>query len=149
MSTIPRRSNLGRHWNLKESTIFLNHGSFGACPREILEYQFKLRTELENDPVHFFDVTSKQLWAESIDKFSSFINADKEGLIFVPNATSGVNTILRSLDFKLGDEILKVLDSPMGSVENHEGIVIRDEKISKIPFKITGKFILGGLISDF
>ena len=106
MSTIPRRSNLGQHWNLKESIIFLNHGSFGACPREILEYQFKLRTELENDPVHFFDVTSKQLWAESIDKFSSFINADKEGLIFVPNATTGVNTVLRSLPLQADDEIL-------------------------------------------
>ena len=50
---------------------------------------------------------------------------------------------------KLGDEILKVLDSPMGSVENHEGVVIRDEKIANVPFKITGKFILGGMVSDF
>ena len=50
---------------------------------------------------------------------------------------------------KLGDEVLKVLDSPMGSVENHEGVVVRDEKIAKIPFKITGKFILGGMVSDF
>ena len=50
---------------------------------------------------------------------------------------------------KLGDEVLKVLNSPMGSVENHEGVVVRDEKIAKIPFKITGKFILGGMISDF
>jgi len=37
----------------------------------------------------------------------------------------------------------------MGSVEDHEGVVIRDEKIANVPFKITGKFILGGLISDF
>ena len=50
---------------------------------------------------------------------------------------------------KLGDEVLKVLDSPMGSVENHEGVVIRDENIANVPFKITGKFILGGLVSDF
>ena len=50
---------------------------------------------------------------------------------------------------KLGDEVLKVLDSPMGSVENHEGVVIRDEKIASVPFKITGKFILGGMASDF
>ena len=109
MSTIPRRSNLGQHWNLKDKTIFLNHGSFGACPSEVLEYQNKLRTELESDPVNFFDVTSKKLWAEAIKNFSKFINADKEGLIFVPNATSGVNTILRSLNLNLGDEIL-ILD---------------------------------------
>jgi hypothetical protein len=50
---------------------------------------------------------------------------------------------------KLGDEILKVLDSPMGSADKHEGVVIRDENISKTPFKITGKFILGGMTSDF
>ena len=109
MFTIPTRSNLGRHWNLKENTIFLNHGSFGACPTQVLNYQSKLRDELESDPVNFFDVTSKQLWAESIEIFSNFINADKKGLIFVPNATSGVNTVLRSLDLKEDDEIL-VLD---------------------------------------
>ena len=50
---------------------------------------------------------------------------------------------------KLGDEVLKVLDSPMGSVENHEGVVFRDESIANVPFKITGKFILGGMASDF
>ena len=109
MSSIPRRSNLGQHWNLKESTIFLNHGSFGACPNEVLEYQNKLRSELESDPVNFFDVNAKKLWAEAIEIFSDFINADKEGLVFVPNATSGVNTVLRSLDLEKDDEIL-VLD---------------------------------------
>ena len=50
---------------------------------------------------------------------------------------------------KLGDEVLKVLDSPMGSVENHEGVVIRDNNIASVPFKITGKFKLGGLATDF
>jgi hypothetical protein len=50
---------------------------------------------------------------------------------------------------KLGDEVLKVLDSPMGSADKHEGVVIRDESIAKVPFKITGKFILGGMTSDF
>ena len=50
---------------------------------------------------------------------------------------------------KLGDEVLKVLDSPMGSADNHEGVVIRDKKIANVPFKITGKFILGGLQTGF
>lgn len=102
----PERSNLSKYWDLNPKTIFLNHGSFGACPKEVLEHQFQLRIQLENDPVHFFDVTSKQLWAESIETFADFINADKEGMIFVPNATSGVNTVLRSLSLESGDEIL-------------------------------------------
>ena len=106
---LPTRSSLSKYWNFNPEIVFLNHGSFGACPQEILDYQFKLRTELESDPVHFFDVTSKQLWADSIETFAGFINADKEGIVFVPNATSGVNTILRSLLLKPDDEII-ILD---------------------------------------
>jgi len=106
---LPNRSKLSKYWNLNPKTVFLNHGSFGACPQEILDYQFKLRTELESDPVHFFDVISKQLWVDSIETFADFINADKEGIVFVPNATSGVNTILRSLSLKPDDEII-ILD---------------------------------------
>jgi hypothetical protein len=50
---------------------------------------------------------------------------------------------------KLGDAVLSSLSSPLGPVSEHEGIVIRDPKISKSPFKITGKFILGGLATSF
>ena len=78
-------------------------------PIEVLDYQNKLRKELESDPVNFFDVTSKLLWADAIEIFSNFINVDKKGLVFVPNATSGVNTVLRSIDLKEDDEIL-ILD---------------------------------------
>ena len=109
MVNIPSRTKLGKYWNLRESTVFLNHGSFGACPKEILAYQRQLRDQLEADPIYFLDVKAKELWAESIEIFSEFINADKNGLVFVPNATSGVNTVLRSLDLRHNDEIL-VLD---------------------------------------
>jgi hypothetical protein len=50
---------------------------------------------------------------------------------------------------KLGDAVLEQLSSPLGPVSEHEGIVIRDERIYNKPFKITGKFILGGLASSF
>jgi hypothetical protein len=50
---------------------------------------------------------------------------------------------------KLGDAVLAQLDSPLGPVSEHEGIVIRDINISAKPFKITGRFILGGLASSF
>ena len=65
----------------------------------------------------------------------------------IQKAIQGATTYLATE--KLGDEILDVLDSPMGSVNDHEGVVIRDPKIHSKPFKITGKFITGGVSSDF
>lgn len=103
---LPNRSKLSNLWDLNPETVFLNHGSYGACPKIVLDYQHELRSQLEKDPVHFFDVTSKELWAIAIETFSNFVNADKEGMTFVANATSGVNTVLRSLDLQPGDEIL-------------------------------------------
>lgn len=103
---LPSRSNLSKYWNLNPETVFLNHGSYGACPKVVLEYQQELRSQLESDPVYFLDVTSKELWSTAIETLSNFVNADKEGMTFVSNATSGVNTVLRSLDLQPGDEIL-------------------------------------------
>jgi len=65
----------------------------------------------------------------------------------VNKAIQGATTYLATE--KLGDAILDVLDSPMGSVNDHEGVVVRDPKIYNKPFKITGKFITGGVASDF
>ena len=62
-------------------------------------------------------------------------------------AIKGATTYLATE--KLGDAILNVLDSPLGSVDNHEGVVIRDGNIYNKPFKITGKFITGGVSSKF
>ena len=62
-------------------------------------------------------------------------------------ATDGFVIYLATM--KLGDAVLAKLNSPLGPVSEHEGIVIRDKSISKDPFKITGKFILGGLASSF
>ena len=103
---LPNRSTFSKYWDLNPKTVFLNHGSFGACPKAVLDYQQELRNQLEGDPVHFLDVTSKELWAIAIETLSNFVHADKEGMTFVSNATSGVNTVLRSLELQPGDEIL-------------------------------------------
>ena len=97
------------------------------------------------------DNTSKKVGAVSKQVYQLILNGENIDDLFNENdkkkAIDGFVTYLATE--KLGDEVLKVLDSPMGSVEDHEGVVIRDEKIASVPFKITGKFILGGLISDF
>ena len=102
----PNRSELSKHWDLDPNIVFLNHGSFGACPREILDFQTQLRQKLERDPVKFMETEARELWAEALNTLSNFINADPEGMAFVTNATSGVNTVLKSLDLQPRDEIL-------------------------------------------
>ena len=139
MSLLPSRSELSKHWILDPNITFLNHGSFGACPKLILDEQTKLRTSLESDPVTFMESTARELWAESLVKLSKFINADSEGMTFVTNATSGVNTVLKSLDLKPNDEII-VLDHSYQACWNAVDFITKKSGaktvVATIPFPI-------------
>jgi isopenicillin-N epimerase len=95
-----------RLWLLDRNVTFLNHGSFGACPRHVLEMQAKLRSQLENEPLRFFGREWEPLLDASRTKLGEFVGADAEDLVFVPNATTGVNAVLRSLRFAADDELL-------------------------------------------
>ncbi len=93
-------------WGLDPAVTFLNHGSFGACPRVVLERQRELRLEMEREPVDFLVRKMPGLIDESRDALSRLIGADPADVVFVQNATAGVNSVMRSLDFHPGDEIL-------------------------------------------
>ena len=139
MSLLPSRSELSKHWILDPNITFLNHGSFGACPKLILDEQTKLRTILESDPVTFMESTARELWAESLVRLSKFINADSEGMTFVTNATAGVNTVLKSLDLKPNDEII-VLDHSYQACWNAVDFITKKTEakavVATIPFPI-------------
>lgn len=104
--THPPRSEFGRHWALDPGTVFLNHGSFGACPIAVLEEQSRLRELLEADPMGFFLEHGLALWQQALHALYEFVHADPASMTFQVNATAGVNTVLRSLDLQPGDEIL-------------------------------------------
>ena len=103
---IPKKGKLYKHWGLDPNTVFLNHGSFGATPIAVLDEQDRIRRLMERDPVHFVERLSHEMWQDSINELSKFLNADSGGMSFVANATTGVNTILRSLNLSKGDEII-------------------------------------------
>ena len=95
-----------RFWALDPQVTFLNHGSFGSCPRPVLKFQQALQERLERQPVDFLIDEFEPLWNEARRTLAQFVGADTNDLVFVPNATTGVNTVLRSLKFKHGDELL-------------------------------------------
>lgn len=95
-----------KHWSLEPSRLFLNHGSFGACPNFVIEEQRKWQDLMEREPVQFFEELMPDLLLKSREALGTFLNCSPDDLAFVSNATSGVNTILRSLHFEQGDEIL-------------------------------------------
>lgn len=102
----PRPSAFATHWRLDPSVVFLNHGSFGACPTVVLEKQREYRDLMEREPIRFFVELAEELLDESRAAVANLVNCDSEGVVFVPNATAGVNTVVRSLKFLPGDELL-------------------------------------------
>jgi isopenicillin-N epimerase len=93
-------------WRLDPDITFLNHGSFGACPIGVLEYQQQLRDRLERQPLQFLSRDLEPLLDAARVELAKFLNASPSDLVFVPNATTGVNAVLRSLEFGPGDELL-------------------------------------------
>jgi isopenicillin-N epimerase len=99
-------SDLARHWALDPAITFLNHGSFGATPRDVLEAQRGWRDRMEAQPVQFLARDLPGLLAGARAELGAFIGAEPDDLAFVTNATGAVNAVVRSLRFEPGDELL-------------------------------------------
>jgi isopenicillin-N epimerase len=84
----------------------LNHGAFGACPKVVLDAQNRLRAQMESDPVRFFLRQMEPILDRSRQALAGLVGSEAADLVFVRNATAGVNSVLRSLRWKPGDELL-------------------------------------------
>ena len=91
---------------LDPNLVFLNHGSFGACPREVLDVQHHWQLEMERNPVEFLGRRSAELLFQSRTVLSNALGGRADELVFVPNSTTGVNVVARSFPLQPGDEIL-------------------------------------------
>jgi len=102
----PKPNRFRRRWGLKPSTVLLNHGSFGACPKSVLELQAQLRAEMEAEPVQFLWRRYEERLEPARQALAKFVGASARDLVFVTNATTGINAVLRSLPLRRGDELL-------------------------------------------
>lgn len=91
---------------LDPTITFLNHGSFGACPKPIFEEYQRFQLELETEPVLFIQKKVAGYLKVAREKLSTYIGCDSLDVFFTPNPTFAINTIMRSLDLQEGDEIL-------------------------------------------
>ena len=91
---------------LAPDLIFLNHGSFGACPREVLEVQQRWQMEMERNPVEFLGRRSAGLLLQARTALAQALGASADELVFVPNSTTGVSVVARSFPLQPGDEVL-------------------------------------------
>jgi isopenicillin-N epimerase len=131
---------------LNPDIAFLNHGSFGATPRPVFEkYQWWQR-ELENQPVEFIGRRLKGLLREARASLADYIHTDADNIVYVQNATTGLNIVARSLPLKAGDEILTTdheygaLDRTWHFVRKKTGVVYRHQTIP-LPVTTTEDFI--------
>jgi isopenicillin-N epimerase len=126
-----------QNWWLDPRVTFLNHGAFGACPKPVLAVQSAWRERIERQPLQFL---VRELEAEldtARAALAQFVGADPDDLVFVNNTTTGVNTILRSLTFQPGDEMI-VTDQEYNASRNALNFIAERSGarvvVAKVPF---------------
>lgn len=97
---------LRRLFLLDPDVVFLNHGSFGACPAPVFEEYQRWQLELERQPVEFLGRRYSGLIDDARARLAAYLGARPDNLVFVPNATAGMNVVARSLELGPGDEVL-------------------------------------------
>src|SRR5271154_1941522 len=126
-----------QNWLLDPRVVFLNHGSFGACPERVLEAQTAWRRRMERQPVQFLVRELEAHLDAARQALAQFVGADSADLVFVSNTTTGINTVLRSLSFQPGDELI-VTDQEYNASRNALNFVADRSGarvvVAKIPF---------------
>lgn len=94
------------YFQITKDITFLNHGSFGACPKPVFEEFQRIQQELESEPVYFMQKQAAGYLKTARERLAGFVGCQAQDLFFTNNPTIAVNTIMRSLKLEAGDEIL-------------------------------------------
>jgi len=131
---------------LDKETIHLNHGSFGACPKPIFDALVSWQKKLEFNPTKFLAFDIFVHLEKSRESLSEYINCDKNDIVFFPNPSTALNTVIKSLDLKKDDEILTTnheygaLDKTWNFICKNTGAKYIKQNI-KLPLKSKNEFI--------
>ncbi|KAA0250947.1 MAG: aminotransferase class V-fold PLP-dependent enzyme, partial [Chlorobiota bacterium] len=101
---------------LRDDVTFLNHGSFGASPLPVMREYQRIQIELEKQPVEFMDRRHDGMLSDARNCLAGYLGCGSEDIVYVPNTTTGVNAVARSLPLKPGDEVL-ISDQEYGALE--------------------------------
>ena len=104
-------------WDLDPAFLTVNHGSFGAVPRTVIAAQRAWQDRMEQQPSRFMNTVYPGAIRSAAAALGAFLNADPDHLVFVDNATTGCNAVIRSLPFRKGDRIA-ILRHAYGAVHN-------------------------------
>jgi isopenicillin-N epimerase len=102
----PSAEELRQEFLLDPDVVFLNHGSFGATPEPVFAAYQRWQRELERQPVEFLGRRAEGLLDEARAAMAAYVGCSRDDLVFVPNATTGVNVVARSLPMEPGDEVV-------------------------------------------
>jgi isopenicillin-N epimerase len=112
----PRHAQLRQEFLIDPDVVFLNHGSFGACPRPVFARYQAWQAELERQPVDFIGRRSRGLLAEARQALAEYLHVDPDDVVYVANVTEALNIAARSLALDTGDEVLTT-DHEYGALE--------------------------------
>lgn len=104
--TLPNYSAHASHWSIDSNVVYLNHGSFGATPSAVLAKQRTYQDAMEHQAIDYFIQQLPNLIQESKSCLAQYVGTSNHNIIFTPNTTTGVNTILNSLTANAGDHWL-------------------------------------------
>jgi len=128
-----------QHWLLDPGIVYLNHGTVGAPPVRVLRKQQALREEIERQPARFIlrelNLHNPAPWRsesrlrEAIRDVAAFVGSRPDDLVFVPNVTTGINAVLRSVALGPGDEML-VTNLAYGAIALAAGVAARERGVT-------------------
>ena len=120
---------------LDPETIFLNHGSFGACAKPMYENLIAWQKKLEKEPVKFFEETIFNALTKSRKALGNYVNCHEDDLVYFPNPTTAINAVARSLKLEPGDEVLST-NHIYGALDRSWNYICKEKKTKFVKAKI-------------